>query len=105
MLLDNPNSAGTNNITDDLRSLSNLKREITGLRAIIITDVKDRGIRDQMTTLCDGDAERIFTVPRSGYMSALLSVIPLQRLAYDLTVRLGYDPDRPRNLAKELTTQ
>jgi len=44
-------------------------------------------------------------VPKSGYLSALLCVIPLQRLAYDLTIVLGYDPDRPRNLAKELTTK
>jgi glucosamine--fructose-6-phosphate aminotransferase (isomerizing) len=49
--------------------------------------------------------KRVFSVPKSGYMSALLCVIPLQRLAYDLTVALGYDPDRPRNLAKELTTK
>ena len=46
-----------------------------------------------------------FEVPSSGYMSALLAVVPLQRIAYDVTVGLGYDPDRPRNLAKELTTK
>lgn len=49
--------------------------------------------------------KRVFAVPKSGYMSALLCVIPLQRLAYDITIALGYDPDRPRNLAKELTTK
>jgi glucosamine 6-phosphate synthetase-like amidotransferase/phosphosugar isomerase protein len=44
-------------------------------------------------------------VKRSGLaLSALLCIVPLQRLAYDTTVALGYDPDRPRNLAKELTT-
>jgi len=44
-------------------------------------------------------------VPKSGEaMSALLCVVPLQRLAYDTTIALGYNPDRPRNLAKELTT-
>ncbi len=38
-------------------------------------------------------------------MSALLAVVPLQRIAYDMTIAQGFDPDRPRNLAKELTTK
>ena len=47
----------------------------------------------------------MFYVPYSGAaLSGLISIIPLQRMAYDLTIALGYDPDRPRNLAKELTT-
>jgi len=50
--------------------------------------------------------ERIFFIQKSGpCLSALLCVIPLQRLAYDFTLALGYHPDKPRNLAKELTTQ
>lgn len=82
-----------------------IKEKIPNLKSIIITDVKDKPIKEFMTAFCDNDEQRVFTVPRSGYMSALLSVIPLQRLAYDLTIALGYDPDRPRNLAKELTTK
>jgi glucosamine 6-phosphate synthetase-like amidotransferase/phosphosugar isomerase protein len=69
-----------------------------------ITDVKDK----QALTFFEaftGSAKQVHQIPRSGYMSALLSVIPLQRLAYDLTIALGFDPDRPRNLAKELTTK
>lgn len=74
---------------------------------IIVTDIKDKTLRERMTAFTSG---RIFFVQRSGYkydgftLSALLCVIPLQRLAYDLTLALGYHPDRPRNLAKELTT-
>ena len=74
---------------------------------IIVTDIKDQGLRDRLTTFSSG---RILFVQRSGTkydgftLSALLCVIPLQRLAYDLTIALGYHPDRPRNLAKELTT-
>jgi glucosamine--fructose-6-phosphate aminotransferase (isomerizing) len=49
--------------------------------------------------------KRVFYVPKSGYLSALLCIMPLQRLAYDITIALGFDPDRPRNLAKELTTK
>lgn len=38
------------------------------------------------------------------YMESLLSVIPLQYLAYRLSVELNYNPDYPRNLAKCVTT-
>ena len=59
-------------------------------------------MRDKLTKFTDG---RIMFVQRSGpMMSALLCILPLQRLAYDLTIALGYHPDKPRNLAKELTT-
>ncbi|CDW89005.1 glucosamine-fructose-6-phosphate aminotransferase [Stylonychia lemnae] len=69
---------------------------------IVICDIQDKQRRDILENFCQ---KRIFYVPNSGYMSALLCVMPLQRLAYDLTIELGFDPDRPRNLAKELTTK
>lgn len=34
---------------------------------------------------------------------AVLSVIPLQLLAYHLSIKKGLDPDKPRNLAKSVT--
>ena len=75
------------------------------MKALVITDVKDKSVRDFLVGFCGGDARNVYQVPRSGYMSALLAVVPLQRIAYDLTVARGFDPDRPRNLAKELTTK
>jgi glucosamine--fructose-6-phosphate aminotransferase (isomerizing) len=41
-----------------------------------------------------------FYVPHNGYLSALLCVIPLQLSAFETTLALGRDPDRPRNLTK-----
>lgn len=35
----------------------------------------------------------------------LLSVVPLQLLAYHLAISRGKDPDRPRNLAKSITVK
>jgi glutamine---fructose-6-phosphate transaminase (isomerizing) len=78
-----------------------------GFMPIIVTDIKDQGLRERLSTFANG---RLLQVQRSGTkydgftLSALVCVIPLQRLAYDLTIALGYHPDRPRNLAKELTT-
>jgi len=39
------------------------------------------------------------------YLSPILTVIPLQLLAYHLGVTLGRDVDKPRNLAKSVTVE
>lgn len=44
-------------------------------------------------------------VPSVGLASALVSVIPLQLMGYYLALMLGYDPDKPRNLAKSVTVK
>jgi glutamine---fructose-6-phosphate transaminase (isomerizing) len=36
-------------------------------------------------------------------MTALLAVLPLQLLSYELAVLRGRNPDKPRNLAKTIT--
>jgi glucosamine--fructose-6-phosphate aminotransferase (isomerizing) len=72
--------------------------------SVIISDCTDEDDM-QFFEKFSGDTKQIFYIKRSGQaLSALLCIIPLQRLAYDTTIALGYDPDRPRNLAKELTT-
>ena len=38
-------------------------------------------------------------------LSAAVSVIPLQRLAYETALLLGRDIDKPRNLAKSVTVE
>jgi len=43
--------------------------------------------------------------PTEELFSSLLYIIPLQLLAYHITVELGQDPDRPRSLAKSVTVE
>jgi glutamine---fructose-6-phosphate transaminase (isomerizing) len=51
-------------------------------------------------------AEDIVTLPAvPDYVSPILTVIPLQLLAYHLAVELGRDVDKPRNLAKSVTVE
>jgi glucosamine--fructose-6-phosphate aminotransferase (isomerizing) len=38
-------------------------------------------------------------------LSAVITAIPLQLLAYHVAVRRGCDVDRPRNLAKSVTVE
>jgi glucosamine--fructose-6-phosphate aminotransferase (isomerizing) len=51
-------------------------------------------------------ADRVIEIPRaSDLISPILSVIPLQLLAYHIGVRRGCDVDQPRNLAKSVTVE
>jgi glucosamine--fructose-6-phosphate aminotransferase (isomerizing) len=44
-------------------------------------------------------------VPDTGETSALMSVLPLQILAYHMAVALGNNVDKPRNIAKSVTVK
>lgn len=44
-------------------------------------------------------------VPDVGITNPIMSIIPIQLLAYYLTIGLGLDPDKPRNLAKSVTVK
>jgi len=84
--------------------MKKLQKHKESIYAVIISDCEDEESRQFFLEFA-GNEQQIFYVKRSGpALSALLFIIPLQRLAYDTTIALGYDPDRPRNLAKELTT-
>jgi glucosamine--fructose-6-phosphate aminotransferase (isomerizing) len=51
-------------------------------------------------------ADHIITIPKTNEMLApLLSVVPLQLLAYHIAVMRGCNVDQPRNLAKSVTVE
>jgi len=53
-----------------------------------------------------GMADDVITVPEADELvSPIVSVIPLQLLAYHIGVSKGYDVDKPRNLAKSVTVE
>jgi glucosamine--fructose-6-phosphate aminotransferase (isomerizing) len=76
-----------------------------------IVEVKAReGI--VISVLTEGDtmssevSDYVIEIPTSSdLLSPLLSVIPLQLLAYHIAVRRGCDVDQPRNLAKSVTVE
>jgi len=51
------------------------------------------------------DIENIICVPFNKTYNSLLSIIPLQILAYKLSVSKGINPDMPKNLAKVVTVE
>ena len=67
-----------------------------GGRIIAITD--NPKLLDGIEPPCD-----IIRIPSNGPLTALLGVIPLQLLAYELAIARGINPDNPRHLAKAVT--
>jgi glucosamine--fructose-6-phosphate aminotransferase (isomerizing) len=76
-----------------------------------IVEVKAReGI--VISVLTEGDSmssmvsDHVIEIPKaSDLLSPILSIIPLQLLAYHIAVRRGCDVDQPRNLAKSVTVE
>jgi glucosamine--fructose-6-phosphate aminotransferase (isomerizing) len=65
-----------------------------------------------ISVLTEGDemsrdsSDHVIEIPEaSDLLSPILSVIPLQLLAYHIAVRRGCDVDQPRNLAKSVTVE
>ncbi|MBR4822150.1 MAG: glutamine--fructose-6-phosphate transaminase (isomerizing) [Bacteroidales bacterium] len=57
-------------------------------------------------TVVKGIAEHVIEVPpTANFLSPLVSVIPLQLLAYHIAVSKGLNVDQPRNLAKSVTVE
>jgi glucosamine--fructose-6-phosphate aminotransferase (isomerizing) len=81
------------------KTLSNLQEcRARGARIILIHEEGD----DEAAALGDVSV----AVPRTvDFLSPLLSVLPLQLLAYHAGLTLGRDIDRPRNLAKSVTVE
>ncbi len=51
-------------------------------------------------------SDHVITIPESlDMLTPLLSVMPLQLLAYHIAVLRGEDVDQPRNLAKAVTVE
>jgi glucosamine--fructose-6-phosphate aminotransferase (isomerizing) len=70
-----------------------------------ISEVKSRGaytiVITNISDYTNGDVN--IYIPSNGILSSLISVVPLQLIAYKLSIAKGINPDKPRNLAKTVT--
>jgi glucosamine--fructose-6-phosphate aminotransferase (isomerizing) len=70
-------------------------------------EVKGRGAKTIVITtdkkMLDTEADHVIQIQENGLLSGLLAVIPLQMLAYYLSIAREIDPDHPQNLAKVVT--
>jgi len=93
---------------DDASEASKLRYEKT-LSNIVEVKARDGKV---IAVVTEGDSEarevadRVIEIPRaSDLISPILSIVPLQLLAYHIGVRRGCDVDQPRNLAKSVTVE
>ena len=79
------------------KTVSNIQEVITrGAKTLVITNQKiDKNMFNE-----------VITIPETNcFVSPILSVIPLQLLAYYISKEKGLDVDKPRNLAKSVTVE
>ncbi len=76
-----------------------------------LEEIKARG-GPVIAIVCEGDtrvadvADDVIEVPHiDDFLQPILSIIPLQLLAYHIAVLRGCDVDKPRNLAKSVTVE
>ena len=79
------------------KTISNVQEVITrGATSIIITN----------QSLDSSNFDNIISIPEtSALLSPIVSVVPLQLLAYYVSKEKGLDVDKPRNLAKSVTVE
>ena len=78
----------------------------SNLQEVKARDGKVIVVTDRDPAELDGVADHVLRVPAlPESLSPIVSVIPLQLLAYQIGVRRGADVDQPRNLAKSVTVE
>ena len=70
-------------------------------------EVRARGAKTIVITndirLSNKIADEVIKIPANNELTALLAVIPLQFIAYEVSLLRSLNPDKPRNLAKAVT--
>jgi glucosamine--fructose-6-phosphate aminotransferase (isomerizing) len=81
------------------KCLSNLEEtRARGARVITISTGKNAAL--------EKISEYYLSIPKAFWATnAILSVMPLQLMAYHLALAMGHDVDKPRNLAKSVTVE
>lgn len=77
-------------------------RAVITARSIRVTHRELGQVQPTVESLAD-DVIRVPTIDE--FLQPLLTVVPLQLLAYHIAVLRGCDVDKPRNLAKSMTVE
>jgi len=75
-----------------------------------MVEVRSRGatvlVITQDEKAFEGKTDQVFKIPEcSSTLASILTVIPAQLLAYYCSILKGFDPDKPKNLAKSVTVE
>jgi glucosamine--fructose-6-phosphate aminotransferase (isomerizing) len=82
------------------------EKSVSGLEEIRARGGTVLAVTTEGNTALAKKADAVVYIPKTLEMlTPILSVIPLQLLAYHMSVAKGYEVDRPRNLAKSVTVE
>lgn len=81
-----------------------IEKTISNIQEVIARGAKTLIITNQ--TIDNNIFDLVITIPETAtFISPILSIIPLQLLAYHISKEKGLDVDKPRNLAKSVTVE
>jgi glucosamine--fructose-6-phosphate aminotransferase (isomerizing) len=78
----------------------NCYQEVSSRGSPVVIITNDVTIKNEVKTDCI-----VIFVPENKSYASLLGIIPVQLLAYYLSVNKGINPDKPKNLAKVVTVE
>jgi glucosamine--fructose-6-phosphate aminotransferase (isomerizing) len=84
-----------NNNTEYEPKVLNCYEEVASRKSPIIFITNNKMIKKENTIY----------IPYNESFSSLLGIIPLQLIAYELSILRGINPDKPKNLAKVVTVE
>jgi glutamine---fructose-6-phosphate transaminase (isomerizing) len=68
-----------------------------------LEEVKSRGANIIVISNLDIKIKNLIRIPKLDNLGSILSILPLQIIAYEMALIKGHNPDYPRNLAKVVT--
>ena len=79
--------------------------------SLIVSGINEVSCRGAMTIVIgeqdhrlQSNAHKLLTIPHAKvYLNPILAIVPMQLLAYRVSISRGFDPDYPQNLSKTLT--
>jgi glucosamine--fructose-6-phosphate aminotransferase (isomerizing) len=91
---------------NDPNSVLRYEKTLSNLKEVKARSGKVIAIATEGDEEIAADADQVFYVPSAPeLLSPILEIVPLQLLAYHISVRRGCDVDQPRNLAKSVTVE
>ena len=79
---------------------------LSNMQEVVARKGKVLAIVSEGDTIVKNIAEHVIEVPQTAnFICPMVSVIPMQLLAYHIAVAKGLDVDQPRNLAKSVTVE
>lgn len=98
-LLDNGFPVILFNLSGNDTKMQSCLEEVKSRHATTLFISKQHNSRDQY------DCDYFIGIPENETYSSLLGIIPIQFLAYFLSLEKGFNPDTPKNLAKVVTVE